>query len=41
LRQIAALYAIEAEISGQPAEQRLAERQARSKRKRKPTATLH
>jgi len=31
LRQIAALYAIEAEISGQPAEQRLAEREARSK----------
>ena len=31
LRRIAALYAIEAEINGQPAEQRLAERQARSK----------
>jgi hypothetical protein len=31
LRQIAALYAIEAELGGLPAEQRLAVRQARSK----------
>ena len=31
LQRIAALYAIEAEINGKPAEQRLAERQARSK----------